>query len=128
MTVPALALSTESPATISADVLVLGVRKTDDGPRLLADAPELEWLQDALGSIGVTGAEDQLRRIPGSEIAAASIALIGLGSGDVTTNVLRYAAGSAGRQLRGIESIAFALPTKSDEDALAVLEGAALGA
>jgi len=38
MTVPALSVSPEPPLTIAADVLVLGVSKTDDGPRLLSDA------------------------------------------------------------------------------------------
>ncbi len=128
MTVPALALSPESSLAISVDVLVLGVRKTDDGPLLASAATELQWLRDALDSLGVTGAEDQLRRIPGTSVTAASIALIGLGSGDVTANSLRYASGSAARQLRGVESIALALPTDSEEQVLAVLEGAALGA
>ncbi|MDP3209318.1 MAG: leucyl aminopeptidase, partial [Rhodoglobus sp.] len=128
MTVPALALSTDSPMTIAADVLVLGVSKTDAGPRLKNDDPELEWLRTTLDSIGVTGAEDQLRRVPGNSVSASSIALIGLGTGDVTTDVLRYAAGSAARQLRGVVSIALALPTQSNDDVLAVLEGAALGA
>ena len=128
MTVPALSVSPEPPLTIAADVLVLGVSKTDDGPRLLSDAAELAELQLVLASIGVTGAQDELRRIPGSYGATESIALIGVGSGEVTVDDLRYAAGSAARQLRGVESIVFALPVKDDADTLAVLEGAAIGA
>ena len=128
MTVPALTLSSDSPLSIAADVLVLGVSKTEEGPRLLSDAPELAELQLGLAAIGVTGAPDELRRIPGVYGATESIALIGVGSGDVTVDDLRYAAGSAARQLRGIESIVIALPAADDAAVLAVLEGAAIGA
>ncbi len=128
MTVAALSTSPQSPFEIEADVLVLGVRKTDDGPQLLSDAPELQALQLALESIGVTGGQDELRRIPGTYGACESLALIGVGSGDITVNDLRYAAGSAARQLRGIESLVIALPAQSDAEVLAVLEGAAIGA
>ena len=66
--------------------------------------------------------------MPATVGAAASIALVGLGSGEVTTNDLRYAAGSAARQLHGVESLVLALPAETDDDVLAVLEGAAIGA
>ena len=128
MTVASLSVSAESPLTIEGDVLVLGVRKTDEGPRLLDDTPELRELQLALSAIGVTGAQDEVRRLPGMHGATESIALVGLGSGEVSANVLRYAAGTVARQLRGVESIVIALPASSDEEVLAVLEGAALGA
>ena len=60
--------------------------------------------------------------------AAASIALVGLGSGPLTADALRYAAGSAARQLTGVESLALALPARPTPKLLAVLEGAAIGA
>lgn len=132
MTVPTLSTSAESPLSIAADVLVLGVRKTDDGPRLATPAdstdPALETLQLALAAIGVTGAQDEVRRLPSTLGATESIALVGLGSGEVSVNDLRYAAGSAARQLHGIRSLVFALPAQTDDEVLAVLEGAALGA
>ena len=128
MTVPALSTSSQPLLEIEGDVLVLGVRKTEEGPKLANEDPALADLQLALDAIGVTGAQDELRRLPGTHGATESIALVGLGQGDVTTNDLRYAAGSAARQLRGVESIVLGLPTASEEDVLAVLEGAALGA
>ncbi|TAL41751.1 MAG: leucyl aminopeptidase [Salinibacterium sp.] len=128
MTVPTLSISPAAPLTIEADVLVMGVRKTDDGPQLASDAAEFEALQLALEAIGVTGAQDELRRLPGGHGATESIALIGLGGGEVTTDDLRYAAGSAARQLRGIESIVLGLPAETDDEVLAVLTGAAIGA
>ena len=128
MTVPALTTSTAPPLTIEGDVLVLGVRKTADGPLLMSDDPALHPLQLALTAIGVSGGMDEVRRLPGTYGATASIALVGLGSGVLTTDDLRYAAGSAARQLHGVESVVLCLPAESDADVLAVLEGAALGA
>ena len=128
MTAPDLALVASDPLTIEGDVLVLGVTKTEEGPRLESDAPELATLAAALPSIGVTGAYDEVRRLPSVAGATESIALVGLGSGNVTTDDLRYAAGSAARQLRGITSLVFGLPAQNEAASLAVLEGAALGA
>ncbi len=128
MTVPSLSLTTRPASEIEADVLVLGVRKTDDGPQLVSQDPAFTELQIALESIGVTGGHDEVRRLPGAHTSAESIALVGLGTGDVTVDDLRYAAGSASRQVRGVASLVFALPTTTREEAFAVLEGAAIGA
>ncbi len=128
MTVPALRLTDSSLATIEVDVLVIGVRKTDDGPTLTSTDPVFAPIATALESIGISGAVDELRRLPLAGIAAHSVALIGLGSGDVTANDLRLAAGSATRQLRGIDSVAIVLPATTTDEVQAVLEGAAIGA
>lgn len=128
MTVASLSLSAQSPLTIDADVLVIGVAKTDKGPRLLSEDPGLVHLQDALASIGVTGALDELHRVPSPSATVGSVALIGLGSAALSTETLRYAAGSAARQLRGVGTVVIALPVSTDDEALAALEGAALGA
>ena len=128
MTAPVLALSSAPILTIDADVLVVAVRSTDDGPRIVSTEPSLLALESSLAQIGVTGSVDELRRLPLADAAASSLALIGLGSGAIGTNELRYAAGSAARQLTGVESIALALPTSSDDETIAILEGAGLGA
>lgn len=128
MTVAALSTTTEPLLSIAADVLVLGVCSTPDGPQLLSPEPVFESLRLALSAIGVTGAVDEVRRVPQGGSAAASLALVGLGSTDITPDTLRYAAGSAARQLRGITSLAIALPAETDDEVLAVLEGAAIGA
>jgi len=127
MTVPALQVSAHSPSTIDADVLVVGVQKTEAGPQLLSAEPVFASLQETLVSIGITGGLDELRRIAVPGIRAKSVALIGLGN-TVQPDDLRYAAGSVTRQLRGVETVAFALPAESDADLLAVFEGAAIGA
>ncbi len=126
MTVAALRISQDSALSLPADVLVFGVSAGEAGPILHAEGADLGTLGDSLGALGVTGAEDEVRRLAGAG-AARSIALVGLGSGPIASNLLRRAAGSAARQLTGAQSLAIALPTASDEDVLAVLEGAAIG-
>ncbi|MGL4339530.1 MAG: leucyl aminopeptidase [Rhodoglobus sp.] len=128
MTVPSLALSSHSLATIEADVLVLGVHKTQKGPKILGDDLLWESLATSLDTLGVTGGRDEVFRVPAPGLAAGSIALVGLGSEPVSHNTLRYAAGTAARQLRGVDTLLFAFPAEEDDHVLAVLEGAALGA
>jgi leucyl aminopeptidase len=128
MTVPLLALSAESPLSLTADVLVLGVRATDDGPRLLAEDAAFADLAAGLAAIGVTGGVDELVRVPSSIGSALSIALVGMGSSAPSEDTLRYAAGTASRRLTGVASLVLALPTLSSAEVLAVLEGAAIGA
>jgi leucyl aminopeptidase len=128
MTVPTLVLSAESPSSLAADVLVLGVRTTDDGPRLVTEDSAFSDLAADLAMIGVTGGVDELVRVPASVGSARSIALVGLGSSSPSTESLRYAAGTAARRLTGVASLVIALPTLSAAEVLAVLEGAAIGA
>jgi leucyl aminopeptidase len=127
MAVPSLTVSDRSSTSSAVDVLVLGVQKTDGGPTLLSDDERFADLGASLASIGVTGAQDEVVRVPIAVPGAGSVALVGLGAG-TTADDLRYAAGSASRQLRGVASIAFELPTRTTDDLFAVLEGAALGA
>lgn len=127
MTVADLHLSSDSPLAIQTDVLVLGVASSDSGPTLLTDDSEFDGLRDSLRALGVTGSEDEVRRLAAPPGSAKSVALIGLGSSELTPNALRRAAGSASRQLTGAASLAFALPTSSPDDVLGILEGAAIG-
>jgi len=132
MVAPSLSLSPLSPLDSppdgrAADVLVLGVRKTDAGPRLLSDDPAFESVAAALPQLGATGAADELRRLPAVAGSGVPIALIGLGT-EVTAETLRAAAGAASRQLLGVERLAIALPASTPAEAQAVLEGAGIGA
>ena len=127
MTVAALSVSPEPILSIDADVLVVGVASSEGGPTLLTDNAEILELQASLAGIGVTGAPDEITRLPFSAGAAKSIALVGVGNATLTADVLRAASGSAARQLRGIESLVIALPATNDDELLAVLEGAAFG-
>lgn len=127
MTVAALHLSSDSALSVSSDVLVLGVSSSDSGPTLHSGDSAFDDIRASLKALGVTGAEDELRRLAAPSGSAKSIALVGLGSAEVTPNVLRRAAGSATRQLTSIESLSLALPTSNSDDVLAILEGAAIG-
>ncbi|MFC0678107.1 leucyl aminopeptidase [Lysobacter korlensis] len=133
MPTPTLSLTSAAPLTAETDVLVLGVRKTGNGPALATDGLDLpetpaRELQELLAPLGITGGTDELRRIAFSPAAAKSVALVGLGGADIDPDTLRYAAGSATRQLRGISNVVIALPVADDAATAAVLEGAALGA
>lgn len=127
MTVPALKVSTVPPTAQAVDVLAVGVYSTDGGPKLASELPELAELAGSLVALGITGGKDEIRRLQGIG-SARSIALVGLGSSAPTPGDLRYAAGSAARQLVGIDSLAISFPITSEEEALAVLEGAGIGA
>ncbi|MDO5492458.1 MAG: leucyl aminopeptidase [Nesterenkonia sp.] len=123
---------------IEADALVLGVAKGPDGPVLLPNPladKAARSVADSLTSLGVTGAADQLNRLPGVDgFRTGTLVLIGVGpltgepSGGVSPEALRRAAGSAVRQLGTADSVALALPAGTVEQVSAVAEGAALGA
>lgn len=128
MTVPRLFVSNQPVSESDADVIVVASVQSVDGPSLRAD-PSLHFVTAQLSALGVTGARDELVRIAaplGESDAVRSIAVVGLGR-DVTTNSLRYAAGSAVRQLTGAGAVAFAIPLAEEAEVEAVLEGAALG-
>jgi leucyl aminopeptidase len=125
MPISSVSLSSASPSDVEADVLVLAVAPDGAGVTVLG-ADGLGQLAGTLTALGVRGGEDELTRIPADGVAASSIALIGVGSAPVTADSLRYAAGSAVRQLTGVGSVALALPVDGDGALAAVLEGAAI--
>ena len=127
MTVASVVHSLEPALSFDADVLVLGVSKEEDGIRLHGAGDGFAGLHATLVAVGVTGAEDEVRRVPFVDASATSIATVGLGSGPIDANLLRKAAGSAIRQLTGATRVALALPSSSDAELIAVLEGAAIG-
>lgn len=121
---------------LEANVLVLGVYSSEEGP-VLASSPlgeeTAEGLEAILEDLGVTGGHDELVRLPGFDEAGTDVvALIGLGAETdqlaQKLNNLRYAAGSAVRQLAGNENIALALGVTTPDEVAAVAEGAAYGA
>jgi leucyl aminopeptidase len=126
MTIPVLSVLSAAVEGVEAELLVLAVRKGDDGPELLAPdvyAP----LADELRASGVTGSEDQVRRLPDRFGAASGLVLVGLGP-DADDAAFRRAAGAVTRTIDGQASIAFALTEETAAAAEAVLEGAAIGA
>jgi leucyl aminopeptidase len=132
--VATLSLSAKDPATAPADAVVIGVFRSPSGPRLAgADALPAalrRTLSGALAGLGVTGAADEVTRVPsGGALAAGVVALTGLGPETaVTAETLRRAAGAATRSLAGTATVALALPTDGPGELAAVAEGALLGA
>jgi len=127
MAAPTLSITRSAPTTATAEVLVLGVYKTEDGPRLASDDPAFAVTAASLSQIGMSGATDEVRRLPAPG-DGSPIAVVGLGGATADADALRLAAGSAARQLTGIERLALALPVSSAAEAAAVLEGAGIGA
>ncbi|MHC6594662.1 leucyl aminopeptidase [Arthrobacter sp. C152] len=120
----------------ASDAVVIGVGQGTDGPVLLDNpltAKSAEALADSLKPLGVTGAADQLVRLPGlPETGSGILVLAGVGKVSagqpLTGETLRRAAGSAVRQLAGLATVTLAFPTASVQDVAAVAEGAAMGA
>ncbi|MDQ0801602.1 leucyl aminopeptidase [Arthrobacter sp. SLBN-112] len=118
------------------DAVVIGVGQGTDGPVLLDNpltAKSAEAITDSLKALGVTGAADQLVRLPGlPETGAGILVLAGVGKvaamEPLSGESLRRAAGSAVRQLAGLATVTLAFPTATVQDVAAVAEGAALGA
>lgn len=118
------------------DAVVIGVGQGPDGPVLLENpltAKSAEALAASLKALGVTGAADQVVRLPGlPETGAGVLVLAGVGKiaagKPLSEEALRRAAGSAVRQLSGLPTVVLAFPTTGPADVAAVAEGAALGA
>lgn len=133
---PDLQVVSRDARKVAAQALVVGVGQSPDGP-VLVDSPLSQKASSALAGsfalLGVTGAPDQVVRIPGlPEHDAQMLVLAGLGpvsAGEsLSPETLRRSAGSAVRQLAGTKSVVLALPAATIEDAAAVAEGALLGA
>lgn len=124
MTVPALTVADSSTPTGPVDVLVVAARVARDSVTVLSGADRDERARQ-LQEVGFGGGRDELVRLPGQG-SGPSLAVIGLPEGG--EDALRYAAGSAVRQLAGTAAVALDLPAEGDAQIGAVLEGAALGA
>jgi leucyl aminopeptidase len=148
-----LATSESTPETAEADVLVIGVLPTPDGP---AAAPGLAGVDEALGgtlagtlaALGATGELEELTKVPGGgKLAATLVLAVGLGEApeegtSFDAEKLRRAAGAALRSAgaKGAKkasangeatagrAVTLALPSLTPAEAEAVTTGALLGA
>lgn len=131
-----MTLTSANPARQTADALVVAVASSPAGPRVVgADwlpAETAEQVTGLAGVLGITGAVDEVRRLPASgALAARTVVLTGVGALDGVapeTETLRRAAGAALRELTGAKTVAVALPAEDAEQVAAVAEGALLGA
>ncbi|WP_454048335.1 leucyl aminopeptidase [Cellulomonas sp. Marseille-Q8402] len=134
---PRVTLTSANPTRQTADALVVAVASSPDGPRVVgADwlpAETATQVADLAGVLGITGAADEVRRLPASgALAAKAVVLTGIGALDAgatpEAETLRRAAGAALRELTGTATVAVALPAEDLEQVTAVAEGALLGA
>ncbi|MFC8600376.1 leucyl aminopeptidase [Isoptericola sp. NPDC057191] len=131
-----LTLTGKNPTALKVDALVVGTCSTSDGAAVVADQlPEalVRQIETLAPRLGVTGAADEVRRLPaGDDVAADVLVLAGLGEraadGTFAHEVLRSAAGAATRELAGTDTVAVALPAVDEDELAAVVEGALLGA
>jgi leucyl aminopeptidase len=138
-----LTTSESAPAIVEAEVLVIGVIQTPDGP---SAAPGADGVDEALGgtlagaltALGATGELEELTKIPGGGKLPASVILaVGLGASPAdgaafAADDLSRAAGTALRDLVGSKksdgrTVALALPARDSDEAEAVTTGALLG-
>jgi len=124
MTLPTLTVTDSTTPATSPDVLVVAARVARDGISVLSGS-RTDELARQLREVGFSGGKDELVRLPGQGDGPA-LAVIGLPEGG--EDGLRYAAGSAVRQLAGTAAVALDLPADGGSFLGAVLEGAALGA
>lgn len=133
--------SASKAASVSAEVLVVGLGKEGEGLRVVgspATAAVAKKIVAAAEAVGFSGSQGAFTRIPSvAGVSASSIGLVGLGAlgdkeaeagGDATLETLRRAAGDAVRGLGGVETVAIALPAHTPRTLEAVAVGALLGA
>jgi leucyl aminopeptidase len=91
------------------------------------DAEAVGEIETALAALGAKGGPDQVTRVVAPSLPVGSVLAVGLGKNrdDWSADVIRRAAGVAGRSLNGTESV---LTTLSDVDLSAAIEGLILGA
>ncbi|MGK2348273.1 leucyl aminopeptidase [Actinomyces sp. W5033] len=153
---PSLSFLGAPAAQARAEVLVLAARApqgAESGPRLLADGPGLEGLdlpalEAVAATLGLTGALDEVVRVPaaalpGTPVAADVLLVVGTGEelargADPTRDsqalgvsraaVLERAAARAARALAGTGSACFSMSPADEVEALHVAQGALTGA
>lgn len=114
-----------------ADVLVIGLTSSDNGPEILfgdgpVDEAVLGELLDTLQAVGATGRSEELTRVPApAGLPVGSVLAVGLGAADrIDAEQVRRSAGAAARALTGVTTVA---TTLSSVDLGAAAEGFALG-
>ncbi|MGW7379401.1 leucyl aminopeptidase [Streptomyces sp. NPDC054794] len=135
----ALTLSTAAAPGLRADAIVIGVAKGAKGPVVATGAEAVDKaydgrLADVLETLGASGAEGELTKLPApAGFKAPLVVAVGLGAqpekkASFDAEALRRAAGVAARALSGTKKAAFALPVDDADAVGAIGEGVLLGA
>ncbi|GAA1180005.1 leucyl aminopeptidase [Ornithinimicrobium humiphilum] len=130
----ALHLTDAAPGSVEADALVVGATRSGSTVTLVADhglgAETASHLEETLTTIGAEASAEETVRLAGVPgVAAPLVVVVGMPSGPAPrTERLRRAAGVAARTLAGRARAIFALGQQGVEEAVAVAQGATLGA
>src|SRR5262245_65545135 len=108
-TVASISLSSTPASEITADAVVVGITKGDDGPALASGAEALDAayggsLRSTLAALGATGKAGEITKVAGAgSVTAPVIVAVGLGPADGSTSnrTPRRAAGSSVLALAG---------------------------
>ncbi|RJQ80271.1 leucyl aminopeptidase [Pseudonocardiaceae bacterium YIM PH 21723] len=132
-----LSLTDTEAGAIAADAIIIGTVAGGDSVRLVAgsaavdaiDAAYEGKLADLLGTLGATGAADEVVKLPtGGKLSAPILVAAGLGKpgaeDGVTAEQVRKASGAAVRSLNGLTK---AVNTLAQLDLTAAAEGSLLG-
>ncbi|MGH3344249.1 MAG: leucyl aminopeptidase, partial [Carbonactinosporaceae bacterium] len=129
-------LTSQSPASLKVDTLVVGVCKGPKGLELAPGAADIDKafkrkLPETLVALGATAKADEVTKVATLGATKAGL-VVAVGLGDARNEydpeVLRRAAGAATRGLAGTAKVGLALPADDPSRAGAVAEGALLGA
>jgi len=141
--VTSLSATTDPPATVTADALVVAsapdAAGPDGGTAVLVDghglpAEAAAHIGSALRAVRASGKADEVVKLPGvGGLRAPLVVVAGLGALERGTTAyrpetLRRAAGAAVRELAGLGTVALAFPMAAEQDLAAIAEGALLGA
>ena len=133
MTSPKLSLTSTTAADAGVDAVVIGTVADGDAVALAPGAERVEaafdgTLLDVLATLGATGKQDEVVKVPTmGRLKAGLLVAVGLGGADdgIGPDQVRRAAGAAARALTGTTR---ALSTLSTVDLQATVEGTVLGA
>lgn len=89
--------------------------------------PSEEALKKLAAAAGASASADRVVRTSGTAVGCDVVVFTGVGT-ELTSEALRRAAGSATRQLKGIDELTVLLPADDPESLSAVAEGLAYGA
>ena len=122
MTLPKLTLSNKSPSISKASAYVVGVADKAGKPVLaesLIDTAPLQLID--LTAIGAGSKKETTAKVFATD--GSIYLLVGLGDGELNSNLLRDVAGAAVRALGDFKDVVVGLPTASPAEALAIAEG-----
>ena len=128
MSIPTLSHSPSATISADADAILLAVAPSDGGAAWETTLTEWPGLAEALTAVDFKGTSGALVRVPNPN-GSTPLVIAGLGS-DTGVVALREAVGAALRQLTDFATVAVAFPGRelSEQEAVAALEGAGLGA